>query len=76
MDGVNDEDLAVLFREAMAGDEKAYCDFLQEAARLVRGLAGRFVHSSANSIPSGRMPSRSILAQAIWVTLGNHPTCR
>lgn len=41
MDSVSDEDLAVLFRAAMAGDERAYGDFLREAARLVRGLARR-----------------------------------
>ncbi|WP_331371539.1 sigma-70 family RNA polymerase sigma factor [Sinorhizobium chiapasense] len=41
MDGVDDRDLAQLFHAALDGDERAYCDFLHEAARLVRAWARR-----------------------------------
>lgn len=37
----DEADLARLMRAAILGDEKAYGDFLQEAACLVRGLARR-----------------------------------
>ena len=37
----DEADLAHLMRAAILGDEKAYGDFLQEAACLVRGLARR-----------------------------------
>ncbi|AUX80523.1 MULTISPECIES: sigma-70 family RNA polymerase sigma factor [Sinorhizobium] len=41
MDGASDRDLARLFRTALEGDERAYGDFLHEAARLVRAWARR-----------------------------------
>lgn len=42
MSGADDEHLATLLREAVAGDEKAYSDFLGEAARVIRGWARRW----------------------------------
>ena len=41
MDGGDEAELARLMRAAIAGDEKAYGDFLQRAACLVRGFARR-----------------------------------
>ncbi|MDK1378391.1 MULTISPECIES: sigma-70 family RNA polymerase sigma factor [unclassified Sinorhizobium] len=41
MNGADDGDLARLFRTALGGDEKAYGDFLHEAAALVRAWARR-----------------------------------
>ncbi|WEX73866.1 sigma-70 family RNA polymerase sigma factor [Sinorhizobium numidicum] len=41
MDGVDDQDLARLLRAALEGDERAYGDFLNEAANLVRAWARR-----------------------------------
>ncbi len=41
MDGVDEAELARLMRAALGGDEKAYGDFLQLAACLVRGFARR-----------------------------------
>lgn len=43
MDGKEEADLARLFRAALAGDEKAYADFLHRAAALVRGFVRRRV---------------------------------
>lgn len=36
-----EDELAALMRAAIAGDERAYADFLQHAAALVRGFARR-----------------------------------
>ncbi|WP_026621699.1 RNA polymerase sigma-70 factor, ECF subfamily [Ensifer sp. WSM1721] len=41
MNGADDGDLARLFRSALGGDEKAYGDFLNDAAALVRVWARR-----------------------------------
>ena len=41
MDGANGKDLALLFRTALMGDEKAYEAFLQQAACLIRAWARR-----------------------------------
>jgi RNA polymerase sigma-70 factor (ECF subfamily) len=41
VNGADDGDLAGLFRTALGGDEKAYGDFLNEAAALVRVWARR-----------------------------------
>ena len=41
MDGGDEAELARLMRAAIAGDEKAYGDFLQRAACLVHGFARR-----------------------------------
>lgn len=41
MDGSAEAELARLMRAAIAGDEKAYVDFLQRAACLVRGFVRR-----------------------------------
>ena len=41
MDGRDDNELALLLRAAIAGDERAYGAFLQKAAGLVRGFARR-----------------------------------
>ncbi len=41
MERRDEAELARLMRAAIAGDERAYGDFLQRAARLVRGLARR-----------------------------------
>ncbi|PRD40916.1 RNA polymerase subunit sigma [Phyllobacterium phragmitis] len=41
MDGKDEEELARLMRAAIAGDERAYGEFLQRASFLVRGLARR-----------------------------------
>ena len=41
MDGKDEAELARLMRAAIAGDERAYGDFLQRAACLVRGFARR-----------------------------------
>ena len=41
--GKDEAELAGLLRAAIAGDEKAYADFLQRAAGLVRGFARRRV---------------------------------
>ena len=41
MDGGDEAELARLMRAAIAGDERAYGDFLQRAACLVRGFARR-----------------------------------
>lgn len=41
MDGRNESELAGLMRAALAGDERAYREFLQQAACLVRGFARR-----------------------------------
>ncbi len=38
---MDDRDLAQLFRAALEGDERAYGDFLQQAAELVRAWARR-----------------------------------
>ncbi len=45
MDGRYEHDLAQLLRAARAGDEKAYGEFLQRAAGLVRGFARRKIVS-------------------------------
>ncbi len=41
MDGKDEAELARLMRAAIAGDERAYGDFLQRAACIVRGFARR-----------------------------------
>lgn len=41
MDGADDKDLAQLFRVALMGDERAYGEFLQQAACLIRAWARR-----------------------------------
>lgn len=41
MDGRDENELARLLRAAIAGDERAYGDFLRRAACLVRGFARR-----------------------------------
>ena len=41
MDGCAEQELASLLRTAIAGDERAYCDFLRQAAELVRAFALR-----------------------------------
>lgn len=41
MDGRDESELAGLLRAAIAGDARAYGDFLLRAASLVRGFAGR-----------------------------------
>lgn len=41
MEGRDENALAQLMRAALAGDERAYCEFLQRAACLVRGIARR-----------------------------------
>lgn len=41
MSGVDEGDIARLFRVALKGDERAYGDFLHEAANLVRAWARR-----------------------------------
>lgn len=41
MDGCTERELATLLRTAIAGDEKAYCEFLRRAAELVRVFARR-----------------------------------
>ena len=43
MDGRDEKELARLLRTAMAGDERAYREFLVRAAALVRGFARRKV---------------------------------
>lgn len=43
MIGKDEAELAGLLRAAIAGDEKAYADFLQRAAALVRGFVRRRV---------------------------------
>jgi len=40
--GADDEHLARLLRQAVAGDEKAYGDFLRDAAPAIRGWARRW----------------------------------
>lgn len=47
MNGADDGDLARLFRMALDGDEKAYGDFLHEAAALVRAWARRRIAFAA-----------------------------
>lgn len=42
MSGAEDEHLASLLRQALAGDEKAYGDFLRDAALVIRGWARRW----------------------------------
>ncbi|USJ26395.1 sigma-70 family RNA polymerase sigma factor [Ensifer adhaerens] len=42
MSGADDEHLARLLRAAVAGDEKAYADFLRDAAQAIRGWARRW----------------------------------
>jgi RNA polymerase sigma-70 factor (ECF subfamily) len=39
VNGADEAELARLLRAAIAGDERAYADFLQRIARLVRGFA-------------------------------------
>lgn len=46
MDGKEEAELARMFRAALAGDEKAYGDFLSRAAALVRAFARRRVGQS------------------------------
>lgn len=46
MEGKEEAELARLFRAALAGDEKAYGDFLNRAAALVRAFARRRVGQS------------------------------
>jgi RNA polymerase sigma-70 factor (ECF subfamily) len=41
VDGKEEAELSRLFRAALAGDEKAYADFLHRAAALVRGFVRR-----------------------------------
>ncbi len=41
MDGCNEQELASLLRTAIAGDERAYGEFLRRAAELVRAFARR-----------------------------------
>ncbi len=41
MNGGNEEELAQLMRAAIAGDERAYVEFLERTARLVRVFARR-----------------------------------
>lgn len=41
MDGRDEDELAQLMRAAIAGDERAYAEFLGRAARCVRGFARR-----------------------------------
>lgn len=43
VDGKDENELARLMRAAMAGDERAYGEFLRRAAHLVRGFARRKV---------------------------------
>jgi RNA polymerase sigma-70 factor, ECF subfamily len=43
LDGNGETELARLMRAAIAGDERAYTEFLRRAACLVRGFAGRKV---------------------------------
>ena len=43
MDGDDETELAPLLRAALAGDERAYTEFLRRAACLVRGFARRKV---------------------------------
>ncbi|WP_104666077.1 sigma-70 family RNA polymerase sigma factor [Ensifer adhaerens] len=45
MSGADDEHLARLLRAAVAGDEKAYADFLRDAALVIRGWARRWTVS-------------------------------
>ncbi|MEI3852581.1 MULTISPECIES: sigma-70 family RNA polymerase sigma factor [Ensifer] len=45
MSGADDEHLARLLRQALAGDEKAYGDFLRDAALVIRGWARRWTVS-------------------------------
>ena len=42
MSGADDEHLAGLLRGSVAGDEKAYADFLRDAAVLIRSWARRW----------------------------------
>lgn len=41
MDRCTEQELASLLRTAIAGDERAYCEFLRRAAELVRAFARR-----------------------------------
>ena len=41
VDGSREQELARLMRAAIAGDERAYGEFLRQTARLVRSFAGR-----------------------------------
>ena len=47
MEGTDETELARLLRAALAGDDRAYTEFLRRAACLVRGFARRKVARGA-----------------------------
>ncbi|WP_027998721.1 sigma-70 family RNA polymerase sigma factor [Sinorhizobium arboris] len=59
MNGADDRDLARLLRMSLGGDEKAYSDFLQNAAALVRIWARRRV---ANGLDPEDVVQETLLA--------------
>ncbi|QPC87317.1 sigma-70 family RNA polymerase sigma factor [Mesorhizobium sp. NBSH29] len=58
MDGNGDAHIAGLLRKGIAGDERAYVDFLERAAALVRGFA-------RHRITSGSLDAEDIVQETL-----------
>jgi RNA polymerase sigma-70 factor, ECF subfamily len=66
LDGRDENELARLMRAAIAGDEKAYGDFLRRAACLVRGFARRKI------VPGGIDPEDIVQETLLAIHIKRH----